>query len=165
MEQGHARALAAAGKLPTAATRNTSAAPGSKPMPALNFQRRLSAPERKSRELSKPQRAVSRLRCRTWFPRSGISMHPSGFPPRAGLHTGRRDQRPLYVLVRLAPKRKSRELQGKCQLKGATSLLPSLPCLIRNPLSVREARPGAAASHSAFSSTATNHRPDQGPET
>ncbi len=114
----------------------------------------------------KPQRTVSRLRCRTWFPRSGVRMLPSGFPPKAGLHTGTETDALLHVLVRLAPRRGSRGLQGKWPLlvrAGGKLVAACGPPSTRNSLSVQEARRCAAARHSAFSSTATGHPPGQGP--
>lgn len=102
-----------------------------------------------------------------------------GFPGRASV-CGRQASRPrractraaetdalLHMLVRLAPRRKSRGLQGKCLLLVRAlgdAAPPRPPPILRNSLSVQEARQCAAARHSAFSSTATVHPPGLGPE-
>lgn len=117
--------------------------------------------------VQEPQRTVSRLRCRTWFPRSGIRMRPSGFPPKAGLHTGRRDRRPFACACQVSAEARITRTPGKmaAPCAGLEAAFAARPPPIRNSLSVQEARRCAAARHSAFSSTATGHPPDQGPET
>ena len=113
--------------------------------------------------VQEPQRTVSRLRCRTWFPRSGIRMRPSGFPPGAGLHTGRRDRRPFACACQVSAEAQITRTPGKmsapCGARGSPA-----PPIFRNSLSVQEARQCAAARHSAFSSTAAVHPPGLGPE-
>ena len=112
--------------------------------------------------VQEPQRTVSRLRCRTWFPRSGIRMRPSGFPPKAGLHTGRRDRRPFACACQVSAEARITRTPGKMAAPCTGGAARAPP--IRNSLSVQEARRCAAARHSAFSSTATVHPPGQGPE-
>lgn len=160
---------------PFAALRRQEAAPGAarheepapevrKPLVGPGCRRRVEAPpEGNPVNFQEPQRTVSRLRCRTWFPRSGIRMRPSGFPPEAGLHTGRRDRRPFAYACQVSAEAQITRTPGKMAAPctgGAASAPP-----IRNSLSVQEARRCAAARHSAFSRAARAHPPDQGPET
>ncbi|BAV92185.1 hypothetical protein RSDT_0673 [Candidatus Desulfovibrio trichonymphae] len=60
----------------------------------------------------KPRSAVSRMRCRTWLPRSGAGIFFSGFPHNAGHAHKKQGRLPFLLLVRLAPRHKSRALQG-----------------------------------------------------
>lgn len=122
--------------------------------------------ERKSRELSKtPENRVTPA-VQNLVSQVGRPYVPSGFPPGAGMHTGTETDALLRVLVRLAPRRGSRGLQGKWPLlvrAGGKLVAACGPPSTRNSLSVQEARRCAAARHSAFSSTATGHPPGQGP--
>ena len=130
--------------------------------PWLPGARKAAPPKGNPANFQEPRRTVSRLRCRTWFPRSGIRMRPSGFPPGAGLHTGRRDRRPFACACQVSAEAQITRTPGKMAAPCTGGAFSAPP--IRNSLSVQEARQCAAARHSAFSSTATVHPPGLGPE-
>ena len=98
----------------------------------------------------KPRRAVSRLRRRTWFPRSGVHIFHKASHCVAGMHTRNRDDTLVFLcFVRPAPSSGSRELQG-------------LYIGIKEISLFRKAGfQGCFPYYPAFSSSATYHQPGQ----
>jgi len=64
---------------------------------------------------AKERAPESRVNCRrrTWGIQVGATDFPSGFPFQTGMHTGKVDPAPVFMLVRSAPVHQSRTLQGK----------------------------------------------------
>ena len=162
------RGLAPPRQKPGGTARKTSAARREAPVSGLVFRGRGKGPH--------PRKEIPRTFKNPREPCRACGAEP-GFPGRASV-CGRQASRPrractraaetdalLHVLVRLAPRRGSREPQGKWPLLvRARGCAPRPPPILRNSLSVQEARQCAAARHSAFSSTATVHPPGLGPE-